>query len=44
MFSLRHGISDKPWFLPPDFTGEKPRPNGQSTFRSESEFRGEQAL
>jgi len=21
MFSIRHGISDKPWFLPPDFTG-----------------------
>jgi hypothetical protein len=46
MFSLRHGISDKPWFLPPDFTGEKPRPNGQSSapFRPESEFRGGQAL
>lgn len=21
MYSLRHGISDKPWFLPPDFVG-----------------------
>ncbi len=31
MFSFRHGISDKPWFLPPDFTGEKPRLNGQSS-------------
>jgi L-tyrosine isonitrile synthase len=45
MFSLRHGISDKPWFLPPDFTGEKPRLNGQSSapFRP-AEFRGGQAL
>ncbi len=31
MFSLRHGISDKPWFLPPDFTGRKPRLNEQSS-------------
>jgi L-tyrosine isonitrile synthase len=30
MFSLRHGISDKPWFLPPDYTGRKPRPGEQS--------------
>jgi L-tyrosine isonitrile synthase len=30
MFSLRHGISDKPWFLPPDFTGRTPGPEGQS--------------
>jgi L-tyrosine isonitrile synthase len=30
MFSLRHGISDKPWFLPPDFTGRAPAPKGQS--------------
>jgi hypothetical protein len=22
MYSVRHGISDKPWFLPPDFTGK----------------------
>lgn len=29
MFSLRHGITDKPWFLPPDFTGRAPRPNEQ---------------
>jgi hypothetical protein len=21
MYSVRHGISDKPWFLPPDFAG-----------------------
>jgi hypothetical protein len=34
MFSLRHGISDKPWFLPPDFTGRKP-PSGD---RPESQF------
>jgi L-tyrosine isonitrile synthase len=30
MFSLRHGISDKPWFLPPDFTGRVPGLKGQS--------------
>ena len=30
MFSLRHGISDKPWFLPPDFTGRKSRLDEQS--------------
>jgi len=30
MFSLRHGISDKPWFLPPDFTGRQPRLNEPS--------------
>lgn len=30
MFSLRHGISDKPWFLPPDFTGRKPPLDEQS--------------
>jgi hypothetical protein len=30
MFSLRHGITDKPWFLPPDFTGRTPRPGEQS--------------
>lgn len=29
MFSLHHGISDKPWFLPADYTGRKPRLNGQ---------------
>lgn len=29
MFSLRHGITDKPWFLPPDFTGRTPRPTEQ---------------
>jgi L-tyrosine isonitrile synthase len=39
MFSLRHGISDKPWFLPPDYTGRKPPPNEQSSepFRPASE-------
>ena len=31
MFSLRHGISDKPWFLPPDFTGRLPRLDEQSS-------------
>jgi hypothetical protein len=32
MFSLRHGVSDKPWFLPPDYTGHKPpQPAGQSS-------------
>ena len=25
MYSLRHGVSDKPWFLPPDFTIGEPR-------------------
>ena len=30
MFSLRHGISDKPWFLPPDFTGRRPAPGRSS--------------
>jgi len=25
MFSLRHGISDKPWFLPADYAGRDPR-------------------
>ncbi|MGH6671242.1 MAG: hypothetical protein ACRECV_04595 [Xanthobacteraceae bacterium] len=30
MFSLRHGISDKPWFLPPDYSGREPRPNDRS--------------
>jgi hypothetical protein len=42
MFSLRHGISDKPWFLPPDFTGRKPALNEQSSacFEPASEFRG----
>ena len=30
MFSLRHGISDKPWFLPPNYTGRNPEPKGQS--------------
>ncbi len=24
MFSLRHGVSDKPWFLPPDYGSRKP--------------------
>lgn len=24
MFSLRHGVSDKPWFLPPDYNGKQP--------------------
>lgn len=39
MFSLRHGISDKPWFLPPDFTDRKTPLNGQSgeIFRPASE-------
>lgn len=31
MFSLRHGISDKPWFLPPDFTGREARPNERAS-------------
>jgi L-tyrosine isonitrile synthase len=46
MFSLHHGISDKPWFLPPDYTGPKPRLNEQSSapFRPTSESRGGQAL
>ena len=41
MFSLRHGVSDKPWFLPPDYTGRKPRLNEQSSapFRPASESR-----
>jgi len=30
MFSLRHGISNKPWFLPPDYTGRRPRPTEHS--------------
>jgi L-tyrosine isonitrile synthase len=39
MFSLRHGISDKPWFLPSDYTGREPPLNGRSSelFRSASE-------
>jgi hypothetical protein len=46
MFSLRHGISDKPWFLPPDFTGRTPRLNDQSgaAFRPVSESRDGPAL
>ncbi len=46
MFSLRHGISDKPWFLPPDFTGRKPALNEQSSagFQPASEARGGPAL
>lgn len=24
MYSVRHGVSDKPWFLPPDFAGAAP--------------------
>ncbi|HTV38310.1 MAG TPA: hypothetical protein VMF12_17915 [Xanthobacteraceae bacterium] len=46
MFSLRHGVSDKPWFLPPDYTDRKPRPNGQSGehFRPAAESRDGQAL
>ena len=41
MFSLRHGISDKPWFLPPDCTGRKQPPNQQSSaHRPASELRG----
>jgi len=32
MFSLRHGVSDKPWFLPPDYTGKKPLPSGDQSF------------
>jgi len=41
MFSLHHGVSDKPWFLPPDYTGPKPRLNAQSSapFRPVSESR-----
>jgi len=34
MFSLRHGISDKPWFLPPDYTGRTPPPSEQGVERS----------
>lgn len=30
MFSLRHGVSDKPWFLPPDYAGRQPLPNQQT--------------
>jgi L-tyrosine isonitrile synthase len=30
MFSLRHGISDKPWFLPANYSGRRPGPDGQS--------------
>jgi L-tyrosine isonitrile synthase len=43
MFSLRHGISDKPWFLPPDYTGRAPRPNGQSSelLRPAAQLRGD---
>ena len=46
MFSLQHGISDKPWFLPPDYTGRKPRLNEQSSapFRPASESRDGPAL
>lgn len=46
MFSLRHGTSDKPWFLPPDYAGWKPRLNGQSgeRFRPASESRDGSAL
>jgi hypothetical protein len=46
MFSLQHGISDKPWFLPPDFTGRKPRLKEQSSapFRPASESRDGPAL
>lgn len=46
MFSLQHGISDKPWFLPPDFTGRKPRVNEQSSapFPPASDSRDRQAL
>lgn len=41
MFSLRHGISDKPWFLPPDFTGRKPALHEQSGgFQPAVEARG----
>ena len=38
MFSLRHGITDKPWFLPPDFTGRTLQPKEQSgtLFRPEA--------
>jgi L-tyrosine isonitrile synthase len=45
MYSLRHGISDKPWFLPPDFTGRKSLLNEQSgaAFRPASESRDEPA-
>lgn len=41
MFSLGHGISDKPWFLPPDYTGRNLRLNGQPSelFRPASEPR-----
>jgi hypothetical protein len=46
MFSLRHGVSDKPWFLPPDYAGRSPRPNGPSSepCRPESESRDGPAL
>jgi L-tyrosine isonitrile synthase len=46
MFSLRHGISDKPWFLPPDYTGRIPERNGQSgdISRPASESRDRSAL
>jgi L-tyrosine isonitrile synthase len=46
MFSLRHGVSDKPWFLPPDYTDRKSRPNGQAGehFRPAAESRDGPAL
>ena len=46
MFSLHHGVSDKPWFLPPDYTGPKPRLNEQSSapFRPVSEFAGRASI
>jgi L-tyrosine isonitrile synthase len=31
MYSLRRGTSDKPWFLPPDYTHRNSRLNGQSS-------------
>lgn len=30
MFSLRHGVSDKPWFLPADYAGQERRLNQRS--------------
>jgi hypothetical protein len=35
MFSLRHGVSDKPWFLPPDYTGQKAPPTAGESSRQQ---------
>lgn len=35
MFSVRPGVSDKPWFLPPDFS-DRPRPANINTETAES--------